>query len=279
MHYLLVLRNDSGKITAVIYTTNGEEQRQFCNNVFLCAGAIETPRLLLINELANSSGQVGKNFMTHTGMQVWGQFEDDIRPYKGIPGGLISEHFHRPKNAGFAGGFLLQSIGVMPVTFATQVARGRKIWGQALKECIGQYNHTAGINILGECLPHDENYIELSDEKDQRGLPKPRIYFSNGENEKALTAYSEKLMKEIWANAGAKDIWSFNRNPHLIGTCRMGDNPQRSVVDRNGRSHEIPNLYIADNSVFPSSLSVNPALTIMAVSLRTADKFLDQSKK
>lgn len=268
----------SGKITAVIYQTNGEEHRQLCKNVFLCAGAIETPRLLLINDLANSSGQVGKNFMTHTGMQVWGQFEEDIRPYKGIPGSLISEHFHRPKEADFAGGFLLQSIGVMPVTFATQVARGRKIWGPALKECISQYNNTAGINILGECLPHPENFVELSNEKDKRGLPKPRIHFTNGSNEKKLTEYAEILMKAIWTNAGGKDIWSFNRNPHLSGTCRMGDDPGRSVVDKNGRSHDISNLFIADNSVFPSSLSANPALTIMALSLRTADKFLDHHK-
>ncbi|MDQ3179691.1 MAG: GMC family oxidoreductase, partial [Acidobacteriota bacterium] len=104
------------KIKAVVYSQNGKIKRQLCKNVFLCAGGIETPRLLLINDLANSSGQVGRNFMAHTGVQIWGVFDEEIFPHKGIPGGLISEDTHRPKDADFVGGYLLQSIGVMPVT-------------------------------------------------------------------------------------------------------------------------------------------------------------------
>ena len=266
--------NSSGNVSGVVYIKNGKEQRQKCRYVFLCAGAIETPRLLLMNGLANSSGEVGKNFMAHTGMQVWGQFEEDVRPYKGIPGALISEDTHRPKDADFAGGYLLQSIGVMPVTYASQVARGRGLWGDKLLQCIRGYNHTAGINILGDCLPYKDNFLELSEERDARGLPKPRIHFSNGENEKRLTAHAEKIMREIWTVAGAQDIWSFNRSAHTIGTCRMGDDAQQAVVNKDGQSFDMPNLYIADNSIFPSALSVNPALTIMALSLRIADCFL-----
>ena len=232
----------------------------------------------MIHQLANSSGQVGKNFIAHTGMQVWGQFDEDVRPFKGIPGALISEDFHRPKNVDFAGGYLLQSIGVMPVTYATQVARGRGLWGEELKQHMRGYNHTAGINILGDCLPHQSNYMELSEEKDDRGLPKPRVYFSFNENEQRLTAHAEKVMKDIWKEAGAYDIWSFNRGAHTIGTCRMGNDDASSVVNSDGRSHDIANLYIADNSIFPSALSANPALTIMAVSLRIADKFIEKKK-
>ena len=270
--------NNSDKISAVVYSFNGKMQRQKCKNVFLCAGAIETPRLLLINNIANSSGEVGKNFMAHTGMQVWGQFEEDVRPYKGIPGALISEDTHRPKDADFAGGYLLQSIGVMPVTYASQVARARGLWGEALLQCMRGYNHTAGINILGDCLPYPNNYLELSDEMDSRGLPKPRIYFSNGENERRLNTHAEKILREIWSAAGADDIWSYNRNAHTIGTCRMGNAQQKAVVNSEGKSFDIPNLFIADNSVFPSALSANPALTIMALSLRIADCFLDKMK-
>ena len=197
------------KISAVVYTQDGVQHRQKCKAVFLCAGAIETPRLLLINNLANSSGQVGKNFMAHTGMQVWGQFSEDIRPYKGIPGALISEDTHRPKDAGFAGGYLLQSIGVMPVTYASQVARGRGLWGDKLLQCMRGYNHTAGINILGDCLPYSNNYLELSDEKDDRGLPKPRIHFSFGENEQRLTATCRK------DNAGNMDSCRYRRHVEL----------------------------------------------------------------
>ncbi len=263
-----------GKIKAVVYSNNGEIKKQLCKNVFLCAGGIESARLLLINDLANSSGQVGKNFMAHTGVQMWGVFDGAIYPHRGIPGGLISEDTHRPKNADFASGYLLQSLGVMPVTYISQLARGEKLWGEDLGAWMTDYNHTAGINILGECLPHKHNFMELSDEKDARGLPKPRVYFSHGDNEKKMTAHAEKLMREIWTEAGARKMWTFQRNAHIIGTCRMGNDPADSVVDENCRSFDVPNLYICDNSVFPSSLAVNSALTIMALALRTADKFL-----
>ena len=269
-----LVKAQDGRIGEVIYVHEGVEKRQKCRYVFLCAGAVETPRLLLLNGLANGSGQVGRNLMAHTGLQIWGEFDEDIRPYKGIPGGLISEDTHRPPGAGFAGGYLLQSIGVMPVTYASQMARGRGLWGDNLRGAMQQYNHVAGINILGDCLPYDHNYLELSDEKDARGLPKPRIHFTNGENEKRMTAHADRIMRDIWQAAGARNRWAFPRNAHVIGTARMGHDASRNVVNPQGQSFEIPNLYISDNSTFPSGLSVNPALTIMALSLRTADHFL-----
>ncbi|RZK33829.1 MAG: GMC family oxidoreductase, partial [Hymenobacter sp.] len=268
-----------GYITAVVYTQNGQTHRQACRHLFLCGGSVETPRLLLLNKLALTSGQVGRNLMAHTGIQVWGTFADEVRPTKGIPGGLISQDTHRPKNADFAGGYLLQSIGVMPVTFSSQVARGRKMWGQELRDYMRQFNHIAGINILGDCLPHADNYLEISDELDGRQVPKPRLHFTAQENEVRMTAHAEGIMKRIWAEAGATDIWSFDRYAHVIGTARMGLSGDDAVVDRDGRAFDVPNLYISDNSTFPSALSVNPALTIMALSLRTADKFLERERR
>ena len=267
-------RDAVGAITAVIYRKDGVDEHQRCRNVFLCAGAVETPRLLLMTGLANASGQVGRNLMAHTGLQLWGRFDADIRPFKGIPGGLISEDTHRPADTDFAGGYLLQSIGVMPVTYAGQVARGRGLWGEALRRHMRGYNHIAGINILGECLPSPGNFIELSDETDGRGLPKPISHFTAGENERRLHAHAEALMRTIWAEAGASDIWTFERFAHVIGTARMGDNARDAVVDADCRAFDVPNLTICDNSVFPSALAANPALTIMAVALRTADRFL-----
>lgn len=269
-----LIRDSSGKISEVVYIRNGQEERQRCRYVFLCAGTIETARLLLLNDLANSSGQVGRNVMAHPGLQIWGEFDEDIRPYKGIPGALISEDMHRAADADFVGGYLLQSIGVMPLTYLQQMARGRGLWGQELKRAASAYNHVAGINILGDCLPYEHNYLELSDEKDSRGLPKPRIHFTNGESEMRMTAHANKVMREIWDAAGAKNVWAFPRNAHVIGTCRMGTDADTAVVNSDGQSFDIPNLYISDNSTFPSALSVNPALTIMALSLRTADRFL-----
>lgn len=272
-------RNAKGEVAAVVYTQNGQSHRLACRNLFLCAGSVETPRLLLLNELALTSGQVGRNLMAHPGVQVWGTFADEVRPTKGIPGGLISQDTHRPKDADFIGGYLLQSIGVMPVTFSSQVARQRKMWGQPLRDYMRQFNHIAGINILGDCLPHADNYLELSDEKDGRQVAKPRLHFTAQENELRMNAHAEKLMRDLWAAAGATDIWSFPRYAHVIGTARMGLSGDDAVVDRNGRAFDVPNLYICDNSVFPSALSVNPALTIMALSLRTADKFLEQERR
>ncbi|MBE7218915.1 MAG: GMC family oxidoreductase, partial [Caulobacteraceae bacterium] len=243
----------------------------------LCAGGVESPRMLLIHGLANSSGQVGRNFMAHPGLQIWGVFDEETRPTRGVPGGLISEATHRPADADFAGGYLLQSIGVMPVTYAEQVARGSGWWGERLVAHMASFNHVAGINILGDCLPQDGNRLELSDETDARGFPKPLITFANGPNEEAMNRHAERTMRAIWEAAGARDIWAFPRNAHTLGGCRMGVNGDTAVVDPDCRSFDTPNLYVCDNSVYPSALSVNPALTQMALSLRTADRFLGRS--
>lgn len=272
--FVTQIETEGGRVTGVVYHADGVQKRQRCRHLFLCAGAIETPRLLLINGLANASGQVGRNFMAHVGTQVWGEFEDEVRPWKGIPGGLISEDTHRPRGADFAGGYLLQSIGVMPLTYVAQLARARGLFGRELTDRMMAYNRVAGINVLGDCLPHEGNYMELSDENDARGLPKPRIHFSEGENERRMADHAESLMCDLWRAGGGKELWTYARSAHTIGTCRMGKDPARSVVDADGRAHDVPNLTICDNSVFPSALSVNPALTIMALSLRTADRFL-----
>ena len=81
-------------------------------------------------------------------------------------------------------------------------------------------------------------------------------------------------MRQIWEVAGAQDVWAYPRFAHTIGTARMGHDPGQSVVDPDGRAHDVANLTICDNSIFPSALAANPALTIMALALRTADCFL-----
>ena len=261
-------------ISAVIYRSGGVEYRQRCKAVFLCAGAVETPRLLLHAGLANSSGQVGKNFMAHVATQVWGTFPDEMRMNKGFPATLITEDTMRPADADFAGGYLVQSLGVVPVTFAKGVARGRGLWGKALVDYLDQYVHFAGIGANGDCLPYEGNYLELSDEFDENGVPVPRIHFSYGENERRMSEHAEKLMTACWEAAGATDIWTLKRSAHTIGTCRMGDDPAASVVNAYGRSHDMENLWISDNSTFPAALAANPALTIMALALRSAREFL-----
>ncbi len=271
-----VERDSSGLIAAVLYTDkNGVEQRQKTAHVFLCAGGVETPRQLLHWGVANSSGMVGRNFMAHISTQVWATMNAETRPYKGFPASLITEDFMRAKDADFAGGYLLQSYGILPLAWAEQVVRGRDLIGQALVDYLMQYNRVAGIGMNGDTLPNMENRVTLSDETDVRGLPKPMITFSLSENEKKMSDHAEANMRRILMAAGGADLWSSQRTAHTVGTCRMGNDAAESVVDPYGRSWDVGNLYLADNSVFPTSLAANPALTIMALSLRTADAFLD----
>jgi choline dehydrogenase-like flavoprotein len=268
-------RDTGGRITGVVYRHEGQDLRQRCRAVFLCAGAVETPRLLLHTGLANSSGQVGRNYMAHVATQVWGTFAEETRPNKGYPSSLITEDMG-PSPADFAGRYLVQSLGIVPVTWASQVTRGRKLWGRPLMAYLQRYNHVAGIGINGDCLPQDGNRLTLSGEKDEIGMAKPLIEFSYGANETAMSAHAAAFLSDIWRAAGATDLWTFERAAHTIGTCRMGDDAGRAVVNAQGRSFDIENLWICDNSVFPSAMAANPALTIMALSLRTADAFLSR---
>jgi len=269
-------RDAQGRITAVLYrdSLNGVEYRQACAAVFLCAGAVETPRLLLHAGLANSSGEVGRNFMAHVATQVWGTFDEPVRMNQGFPATVISEDFVRPRGANFPSGYITQSLGVVPVTWAQGVARERKLFGEDLVRYLDRYNFVAGIGVNGDCLPSKRNFLELSDEVDASGLPKPRIHFSYGTSEVEMSEHAASVLTAAWQAAGASDCWTLQRSAHVIGTCRMGDDADDSVVDASGNSHDIRILWICDNSVFPSALAANPALTIMALALRTAEHFL-----
>ncbi|GJD34105.1 GMC family oxidoreductase [Methylobacterium aerolatum] len=268
-------RDGAGRITAVLYTRDGSEHRQRCRAVFLCAGAVETPRLLLHCGLANGSGQIGRNYMGHVATQVWGTFGHEVRMNRGYPSSLITEDYIRAPDADFAGGYLIQSLGVVPLTFANAVARGRGLWGQPLLDYLARYNHLAGIGINGETLPYEDNVLTLSGEVDARGMRKPKIDFGYYANEKRLNAHATRVMRGLWEAAGAEDIWVLERVAHTLGTCRMGHDGDTAVVDPFGRSFEIDNLWISDGSTFPSSLAANPALTIMALALRSAERFLE----
>lgn len=272
-------RDSRGRITSVLYRDGSDPgrvvvRRQRCRAVVLCAGAVESARLLLHAGVANSNGVVGRHFTSHVATQVWGTFPEPVRMNKGFPATVISEDFLRPKNADFAGGYIVQSLGVVPVTWANGVARGRGFFGQRLVDYLEQYNFVAGIGINGDCTPYGSNRLELSDELDRHGLPKPRITFSYGDHEKAMDQHATNILTDVWQAAGARDCWTLQRSAHTIGTCRMGYSPENSAVDPKGRSHEVQNLWLCDNSVFPSALAANPALTIMALSLRTAEALL-----
>jgi choline dehydrogenase-like flavoprotein len=271
-------RDAEGRIAAVLYRNTRDrcEHRQRCRAVFLCAGAVETPRLLLFADVANSSGQIGRNFVSHVATQVWGTFDEPVRMNKGFPATIISEDLLRPHDADFPGGYIVQSLGVVPVTWAQGVARERKLFGEDLVRYLDRYNFVAGIGINGDCLPSKQNFVELSEEVDSSGLPRPRVHFSYGRSELAMSKHAQSLLTAAWQAAGGTDCWTLQRTAHVIGTCRMGTSPSDSVVNSFGQSHDVINLYVCDNSIFPSALAANPALTIMALALRTAKHFLTE---
>jgi choline dehydrogenase-like flavoprotein len=264
----------SGKVEAVVYRSGGVDHRQRCRNLVVAAGGVETPRLLLHTGVANSSGQVGENFTAHGATQVWATFDEPMRSYRGYPSSIITEDFVRPADADFAGGYLIQSLGVQPLTLATSLVRGGGLRGEALVRALEDYPFMGGVGINAECLPYEHNRLELADEVDANGVPLARVAFTPGDNEKAIDDHARRTMIGIVEAAGGRDIKVLDRTAHTVGTARMGSNAATSVVDPTGRSWDVPNLWICDNSVFPSSLIANPALTIMALSLRTADAML-----
>ncbi|KQR34504.1 GMC family oxidoreductase [Curtobacterium sp. Leaf154] len=266
--------DSSGRVEAVLYTAGGREHRQRCRSLVLAAGGVETPRLLLHTGVANGSGQVGRNFTAHGATQVWARFDESMRSYRGYPSSIITEDFVRPADADFAGGYLIQSLGAQPQTFATSLVRGGGLRGAELVRALHDYPFSAGVGINAECLPYDENRLQLTDELDEHGVPRARVSFTPGSNEEAIRRHAVRTMTTIVEAAGGQDVRVLERTAHTIGTARMGTDRETSVVDQDGRSWDVPNLWIADNSVFPSAVIANPALTIMALSLRTADRML-----
>ena len=276
-----VEHDGSGRVTGVHYIRQGRWRFQRARNVVVAGYAIETPRLLLNSAtsrfpggLANSSGFVGKNLMVQSNQAVWGTMEKEIRAYKGPPSLAITEHWnYADKGKDFFGGYAYMSQGPLPVVWSGTQSSKRGLWGQRLLDEMERYNHHVGLKIVGECLPQERNRVTLTDEKDQYGLPVPRITYSFCDNDKKLIEHSLSFMRRALDAAGATEIWDETDDTcHLNGTARMGADPRTSVVNADCRSWDIPNLWICDGSVFPTVGGVNPSLTIQAIACRTADR-------
>ncbi len=276
-----VEHNERGLVTGVSYLRQDRWRFQRARNVVVAGYAVETPRLLLNSAtsrfpegLANSSGLVGKNLMVQSNQAVWGLMDREIRSYKGPPSLAITEHWNYTDDGkDFFGGYAYMSQGPLPMLWSGTQSTKRGLWGRRLLEEMEKYNHQVGLKIVGECLPQESNHVTLTDEKDQYGLPIPRVTYSYCDNDKKLIAHSLKFMRQALQAVGASDIWDeTNDTAHLNGTARMGDRAENSVVNADCRSWDIPNLWICDGSVFPTVGGVNPSLTIQAIACRTADR-------
>lgn len=272
-----------GKACGVTYfgAHGGQERFQRAKVIAVAGYSIETPRLLLNSTsgrfphgLCNNNDQVGRYVMVQGATQSAGRWPDEMRMYKAPPPEVSSEQFYETDpDRGFARGFSIQTVSPLPIAWAEHVlAAGH--WGAALREYMRDYNHWATVGVLNELLPLPDNRVTLADETDQYGLPVAKFDYSLCDNDKANMAYSTQVIANILDAAGAQDVLTIQRFAHLIGGARMGSDPDTSVVDSNQRAWAVPNLFITDGSVCPTQGSANPALTIMALASRLADKIV-----
>jgi choline dehydrogenase-like flavoprotein len=261
-----------GAISGVRYQRDGAERVQRAHAVAVCGYAIETPRLLLHSGVGNDHDQVGRYVMVQGAPQIAGRFPELLRMYKAPPPEVSSEQFYETdRERGFARGFSIQTVSPLPIGWAEHVfADGHR--GTALREYMRDYNHWAVLGALCELLPRAENRVTLADEADQFGMPRARFSYTQCANDRANIAYAKRVINRIWEAAGAEDILTIDRYAHLVGGCRMGTDPETSVVDADHRVWRVPNLFVCDGSVMPTQGSANPALTIMALASRLAEE-------
>jgi choline dehydrogenase-like flavoprotein len=270
----------AGLATGLHYHREGAWRFQKARNVVVAGYAIETPRLLLNSAcaafpegLANSSGLVGTHLTTHAGPGVWANFDEEIRWYKGPPNMAVTEHWNYcDEGKDFHGGYAFMSQGPLPMAWAQTLATSRGLWGPALRGEMLKYNHTAGLVPVAETEPRRDNRVELADDVDQYGLKIPRVVFAYSDNDKRLQRHAVRFMSQMLEAAGGRELWTNDDTSHILGTCRMGDDRRTSVVDADGRSWDIANLWICDGSLFPTAGAVNPSLTIQALACRMADR-------
>ncbi len=273
--------DDAGRVTGAHYLRQGAWHFQRARNVVVAGYAIETPRLLLASAnarfpqgLANSSGLVGRNLMTQSNQAVFGRMENEIRWSKGPPSLAITEHWnYEDRGKDFFGGYCWMGQGPLPIEWVTVQTSSRGIWGDALRRAMEDYNHAVGVKMVGEMLPNENNRVTLADEEDQYGLKVARITYSWSDNDKRLIQHALGQMEQSMAMAGVTNLFRQEDDTnHLAGTARMGFDARTSVVNADCRCWDIPNLWVCDGSVFPTTGGVNPSLTIQAIALRTADR-------
>ncbi len=274
---------------AVYYDANGTVQWQEARVVVMACNGVGTPRLLLNsksslfpNGLANRSGQVGRNLMFHPVSMVAGVFNEPMDGHRGPIGCSILSHefYETDLSRGFVRGYGFQVVRSSgPVHTALGGMTGHRIpWGADHRRVFRErWARTCTIAVIGEDLPEEHNRVTLdSDLVDSDGIPAPRVTYTLSENSQEMMAHGVARAKEALEAAGAREILV---NPllgpagwHLMGTARMGPNPNHSVVDEMGRCHDVKNLFIIDGSIFVTGGAVNPTPTIQALALYIADQ-------
>lgn len=283
-----------GRATEVLYyDADGKEQGQRTKAVVLSANGAESPRLLLLsaNErhpdgLANSSGYVGRNLMFNGHAFTGAIFEHPLNEYKGVQATRVVQDFYEadPKR-GFYGGGGIDARGMMATAPLMYALAGSppdvKSWGAEFKDAMAHnFVRQMGLAVGGTSLPMDRNNITLDPKNTDRwGRQSLRVTYRDHPDDLANVEFLRDRALEILDAAGAVKTWGAPIEPsttgvHLLGTCRMGDDPATSVVDRYHRSHDVPNLFVCDGSSLVSSTRGQPTMTIMALAFRAAEHII-----
>jgi choline dehydrogenase-like flavoprotein len=219
--------------------------------------------------------------MLHPLAYIEGVFDRDLRSSIGPHGCcILSQQFYETDlSRDFTRGYTLQVLrGAPPVEtaitgyFMRQIPIGPDHHSQFAKI----FNRTVGIAVITEDLPESHNRVELDTEHcDSSGMPGIKVHYTLGENTKRMLKHGIDTSKQAIAAAGAKVISSFapvkHTGWHLMGTTRMGIDPETSVVNKFGQAHAVKNLFIVDSSIFVTSGAVNPVATAQALTLFACD--------
>jgi choline dehydrogenase-like flavoprotein len=288
--------DERGWVTCAIYFDSaGREHLQRARAVLLCANGAETPRLLLMSKskqfpdgLANSNGLVGKYLMFDNGRYAGGVFEHPLNEFKSIHDTRVIHDFYDsdPKR-GFYGGcgmdarFDFYLIGYAMWGMSPDTPK----WGSGFKKTLANdFTRTMYIQAHTTCLPVATNNVTLDPEvKDAWGLPALRVTYLDHPDDMKNGHYMIDRAMELLEAAGAVKKWRMpientEVSVHLLGTCRMGDDPKTSVVDKFHRAHDVPNLFIVDGSSFVTSGRNQPTCTIQALAYRAADHLVRSAK-
>jgi choline dehydrogenase-like flavoprotein len=283
--------NAEGRADEVLYyDPDGNQRSQKAKAVILAANGAETPRLLLNSAsdshpdgLANSSGFVGRNLMYNCHSNAFAVFEHPLNDYKGVQvTRVVHEYYDTDPARGFYGGGGIDArpaIAAYPMAFAAFSAPpGGPAWGAEYKEYL-EYSYTRSMAIFNGAtsLPQDSNNVTIDPtHKDAWGRPSIRVTYKDHDDDISIAKFLQDRAMELLDAAGAQTAFPIpvghqNSGVHLMGTCRMGDDPQNSVVDKHHRTHDVPNLFLCDGSSFVTSGRGQPTMTIMALAFRAAE--------
>jgi len=277
---ITVNHDESGRVTGVVYEDeHGELQEQKARAVCVAGNVIETTRLLrnsasnlFPDGLGNSSGHLGRNYMRHMTTSTTAIMPGEVNFHRGTrQSGLIFDEQHHRHERGFAGGYLIETSSGDPRAVAESVGD----WGASAAEYLENYTKLAATWVTGEDPPQASNRITLhATERDRYGLPVPIVQYSFHANSVAMNAHAALASKRLLEAVGGRRVttaFGGGGGCHNMGVARMSATPADGVTNRWGQSHDIPNLFVSDGSVFSSSAAANPTLTIVALAIRQAD--------